>query len=102
MVPGVNQATVPGASGVTSEPEAVSVCTAPRPPVTTYPFRTDQVQVGRAAAEPVRGRPVVHRETGDGDPAGQPLEGARVHHGCASRYRAISSRSQAPSATTTR
>jgi hypothetical protein len=36
IVPGVNQATVPGARGVTSYPEVVRVCTAPRPPVTTY------------------------------------------------------------------
>ena len=35
MVPGVNQATVPAWSGVTSYPDAVIVCTAPRPPVTT-------------------------------------------------------------------
>ena len=35
MVPGVNQATVPASSGVTSYPDVVSVCTAPRPAMTT-------------------------------------------------------------------
>ncbi|WWQ69267.1 hypothetical protein V2W30_05730 [Streptomyces sp. Q6] len=33
----MNQATVPATSGVCAYPDAVSVWTAPRPPVTTYP-----------------------------------------------------------------
>jgi hypothetical protein len=37
MVPGVNQSTVPAWSRVASNPDAVSVCTTPCPPVTTYP-----------------------------------------------------------------
>ncbi len=98
-VPGVNQATVPAASGVTSYPEVVSVCTAPWPPVTTYP-RTGQVHMGSSAADAVGGGPVVDGEMRDGDPARQSTETA--HHGRASKYLAISSRSHAPSATTTR
>ena len=64
------------------------------------PLRTGQVHMGRSAAQAVGGRPVVHAQVRNGDSAGQTA--VRAHHGCVSRYLTISSRSQAPSATTTR
>lgn len=60
--------------------------------------------MGSSAAHTVGGGSVVHAQARDRDPTRQPREPGRptAHHGCASRYLAMSARSQAPFAITTR